>query len=171
MGFTPTDSRALTSYSKPQPHPRLNALGTPWKRLNPVSYCPSSTAMHPTSENRGQQHSALGTGSVPPHTRVPRQHYGPQQPGSLKFQVEGVVQPQEVRPPTQWPRAGPGHSIHLQQAAEVSRGGPGCWPESPQPIQVQAEAAPECGWGCPGRWAHLIGPEGGGRWGTHWAFR
>ena len=118
--------------------------------------------MHPTSENRGQQHSALGAGPVPPDTGVPGQHQGPQQPGCLEFQVKGVVQPQEVWPPTQRPGSGPGHPIHLQQAAEVSRSGPRRRPQPPQPVQVQAEAAPERSRGRPGGGAHLIGAEGSG---------
>jgi hypothetical protein len=73
-----------------------------------------------------------------------------------------VVQPQEVWPSSQRPCAGPGHPIHLQQAAEVSRGGPWGWPQSPKPIEVQAEAAPECSGGRPCCWAHLIGSEGSG---------
>lgn len=61
-----------------------------------------------------------------------------------------MVQPQEVWPSAQRPGAGPGYPIHLQQAAEVSRGGPRRRPQTPQPIQMQAEAAPECGRGRPG---------------------
>lgn len=113
MGSAPTNSCSLASYSKPHPHSGLSALGTLEEGLNPVAYLSSPTAMYPTSENHGQQHSALGAGPVPPHTRVPHQHQGSQQPGSLEFQVEGVVQLQEVWPSTQRTSSGPGHPIYL----------------------------------------------------------
>ena len=84
--------------------------------------------MHPTSENRGQQHSALGAGPVPPDTGVPGQHQGPQQPGCLEFQVKGVVQPQEVWPPTQRPGSGPGPDnnsvgVPISQMGKLRLGG------------------------------------------------
>lgn len=132
MGCATTGSCALAPYFKPRPYPGLSTLGSLGEggspELDPEPYPSSLAAIRPTSENCGQQHSALGAGLVPPNAWVPCQHQGPQQPGSLEFKVEGVVQTQEVWPPTQRPRSGPRHPIHLQQAAEVSWSGPRCWP-------------------------------------------